>query len=87
MNVPQNAEEMLAQWNAQREANKLIPKDEFLARFKARMLAVAGEKFDDGESIADYADEIGPTYYDDENQHEEGPEECADADMSYWGED
>lgn len=27
-----------------------------------------------------------PTYWDDLHQRAEGPEECAAADMSYWGE-
>ena len=60
---------------------------EFCARFKARMLAAVGPPylFDDGESIADYADDIAPTYYATAWQRELGPEECADADMSYWG--
>ncbi len=47
------------------------------------MIEIAGEKFDDGESIADYADETAPSYYKDG----ESPEECAEADISYWGED
>lgn len=64
-----------------------MTKEEFCARFKAYMLSVAGEKFDDGESIADYADETAPTYWDDPGQRKNGPEECAQADMSYWGED
>jgi hypothetical protein len=63
-----------------------LPRDEFLARFKARMLR-AGERFDDGSSIARYADDTGPTYFD--GQHAEDPtitpEECAEADISYWG--
>jgi hypothetical protein len=42
--------------------------------------------FDDGESIADYADEIAPSYWETPWQREMGPEECADADISYWGE-
>ena len=63
-----------------------MTKEEFCERFKARMLAVAGEKFDDGESVADYADETAPTYWDDPDQRAEGPEECAVADISYWGE-
>jgi hypothetical protein len=63
-----------------------LTKEEFVARFKVRMLAVAGEKFDDGTSIAEYADETGPSYFDDPDQRAEGPEECADADISYWGE-
>lgn len=63
-----------------------ISKEEFCQRFKARMLACAGKKFDDGTSIAEYADETAPSYYDDPMQREDGPEECADADISYWGE-
>lgn len=59
----------------------------FVNRFKARMLGVAGPNFDDGSSIAEYADEIAPSYFGTEWQREMGPEECADADMSYWGEE
>lgn len=65
-----------------------LTKDEFCARFKKRMLDRAGPTFDDGESIADYADETAPLYF--ENYPSpmcDTPEECADADMSYWGED
>ena len=29
----------------------------------------------------------GTNYWDDPSQRAEGPEECADADISYWGED
>ncbi|MGY3527310.1 hypothetical protein [Bradyrhizobium sp. USDA 4452] len=61
-----------------------ILKEEFCARFKARMLETIGEKFDDGSSVAEYADETAPSYWEDANQRNEGPEECADADMSYW---
>ena len=64
-----------------------ISKEEFCARFKAYMLSVAGEKFGDGTSIAEYADMTAPTYWDEPNQREEGPEECASADMSYWGDE
>ncbi len=64
-----------------------LSKEEFIARFKARMIAVAGEKLDDGTIVAEYADEVAPTYYDEPWQCLEGPEECADADMSYWGEE
>lgn len=61
---------------------------EFCARFKAHMLKRAGPVFDDGESIAEYADETGPTYFESyPSPLCETPEECADADMSYWGED
>lgn len=64
-----------------------MEKDEFIERFIAYMLKAAGPKFDDGESIEDYARETAPTYWDDPSQREDGPEDCAAADMSYWGED
>ena len=63
-----------------------MTKEEFCERFKAYMLKVAGPRFDDGSSIAEYADETAPTYWDEPDQRAEGPEACADADMSYWGE-
>jgi len=62
-----------------------LTKDEFCARFKARMTALTRTHFDNGESIADYADETAPTYWETDWQRAMGPEECADADMSYWG--
>ena len=64
-----------------------ITKEEFMMRFKARMLAVAGLLFGDGTSIAEYADGTSESYWDDPNQRAEGPEESADADMSYWGDE
>ena len=63
-----------------------ISKDEFVRRFVAEMLRVAGSTFDDGSSIEEYAKETAPTYWEDESQREDGPEECARSDMSYWGE-
>lgn len=64
-----------------------MSKEEFCERFKAHMISSAPfEKFDDGMTVAEYADEVAPTYYNDPHQCAEGPEECADADMSYWGE-
>lgn len=63
-----------------------IGREEFCARFKAHMLEHAGaDRFEDGEMIADYADETAPTYWEQDWQREMGPEACADADMSYWG--
>lgn len=64
---------------------KEIGKEEFVRRFKAQMLKAA-TRFDDGSSVAEYADMTAPTYWDDPDQRAEGPEECADADVSYWGE-
>jgi len=60
---------------------------EFCARFKAHMLKYGGPTFEDGSSIADYADDTAPTYWEQPSDREEGPEACADADMSYWGEE
>jgi hypothetical protein len=64
-----------------------VTKDEFCQRFKERMHERAGTYFDDGGSIAEYAVEVAPSYWDDEVMREDGPEDCADADMSYWGEE
>lgn len=63
-----------------------MSEEEFCARFKARMLAVAGDTFDDGASVAEYAEQTAPSYWEEQWQRGLGPEECADADMSYWGE-
>lgn len=68
-------------------ANDPLKQEEFCARFKAHMLKYGGLIFDDGSSIADYAEEVAPTYWEDESQRRDGPESCADADMSYWGEE
>jgi hypothetical protein len=63
-----------------------LTQDEFCARFKAHMLK-RGETFEDGSSVADYADAIAPTYYDDYHVKDgESPEACAESDMDYWGE-
>ncbi len=59
---------------------------EFVQRFKARMLAVAGPAFADGDSVAEYAEGVAPTYWDEPDQRADGPEACAEADVSYWEE-
>jgi hypothetical protein len=43
--------------------------------------------FDDGTSVREYAEQAAPTYWEDPDQREDGPEECADADISYWGDE
>ncbi|MFT4097045.1 MAG: hypothetical protein QM651_07960 [Rhodoblastus sp.] len=68
-----------------------MTKDEYVSRFKARMIAKAGfETFDDGCKVADYASEAAETAFEEwtarEGQYRETPEDDADADMSYWGE-
>lgn len=61
-----------------------LTREEFCARFKARMLEVAGPVFADGGSVAEYADDAAPTYWDEPHQREEGPEACAEEDLSEW---
>ncbi len=63
-----------------------MSEDEFCRRFREHMLDIAGPVFDDGSYVADYADEMAPTYFETDWQREEGPEACAEADISYWGE-
>lgn len=60
--------------------------EEFCARFKARMVAVAGPRDDTGDpsGVERYADQVAPTYFAEPDQREEGPEACADTDISYW---
>jgi hypothetical protein len=73
-----------------------LTKEEFCARFKAKLLAIVGpvyfQRTDDEDedaeecSTADYADEVAPTYWDTPWQRDDGPEECAVSDHSYWEE-
>lgn len=63
------------------ETPHAMTREEFCARFKARLV----ERFDsyvfsDGESIEAYADHVGASYWEELDQREEGPEDCADAD-------
>lgn len=63
-----------------------LTKDEFCDRFIAEMMN-AVSSFDGTEAeLKAYAEEAAPTYYDEPHQREEGPEACAEADISYWGE-
>ena len=69
-----------------------MEREEFLKRFKAEMIRLAPFKHfieedgTTGESVADYAEATAPTYWDEPGQRADGPEECAKADFSYWGE-
>jgi len=61
---------------------------EFVKRFTDHCLKECGfTNFDDGTSVADYCKSTAPTYWADAAYREEGPEACADGDMSYWGEE
>ncbi len=64
--------------------SNILSQEAFCARFKAHLLKIAGDTFADGESIADYADEIAPTYWAEQHQDGETPEDCAEADMDNW---
>lgn len=59
-----------------------MAEDEFTARFVAEMLNIAGPVFADGGSVADYARETAPSYFEDDFGM--SPEECASTDISYW---
>ena len=65
-----------------------MTKDEFQRRFTVHMCERAGfTHFDDGTAVADYASTSVATYWADEGYRREGPEECAESDMDYWGEE
>jgi len=60
---------------------------EFVNRFISHMLKMAGPRFDDGTSVEMYAREVAPSYWEEPAQRPDGPAECAESDMFYWGED
>jgi hypothetical protein len=62
-----------------------MEREEFLARFKAELIRCIRMHTD--EDVSAYADDIGPTYWDDPEQRACGPEECAQADASEWGDE
>ena len=59
-----------------------ITREQFIDRFKIRLRDILGESYD-----FKYVDEIAPTYWNDPDQRAEGPEECAEAEASEWGEE
>ena len=62
--------------------------EEFTRRFTAEAKRLAGfDTFDDGQSVDDYCKEIAASYYSDPLYRDEGPEACAESDVSYWGEE
>ena len=65
-----------------------MTKDEFTRRFTAEAKRLCGfEVFDDGVSVDDYCNEVAASYYSDPLYREDGPEACAESDVSYWGEE
>ncbi len=63
-----------------------ITKGEFCARFIAEMMKALPIFDGTADELRSYAEEIAPTYWETEWQREQGPEGCAQADISYWGE-
>ena len=62
--------------------------DEFTSRFTAEAKRISGiETFDDGTSVDDYCKEVAGSYHADPLYREDGPEACAESDVSYWGEE
>lgn len=69
------------------ETKEIITQEQFIERFVKRIVERSPRPaFDDGESVEEYARATAPSYWEQEHQRAEGPEECADSDMSYWGE-
>lgn len=65
-----------------------LSKEEFTRRFTAEAIRLAGfETFDDGTKVSDYCTETAASYYADPSYREDGPEACAEGDVSYWGEE
>lgn len=62
----------------------MLTKEEFCTRFKTEMIRIAVPEAGDESAVGQYADEIAPTYFEEDDQREEGPEACAQADISYW---
>ena len=70
-----------------------LTKAEFIARFTAHMLRCVhplthfdADEDGPGQSIAAYAEETAASYWDEDWQASQGPEACADCDLSYWEE-
>lgn len=63
-----------------------MTRKDWIERFVARMIDRAGfDHFDDGTLVLDYAEETAVSYFETDWQRDMGPEDCADADISYWG--
>lgn len=64
-----------------------ITKEEYCRRFIKHMRAAAGfERFDNGTTVEEYATECADLCWGVWDK-KSSPEEDADADISYWGED
>jgi len=59
-----------------------LTREEFLSRFKVHLKSILGEHYD-----FQYVDQIAPSYWDDIDFRLDGPEVCAEAEASEWGEE
>lgn len=65
-----------------------LTETKFTELFTAHCLATCGfTHFDDGSSVNEYCAEVAKSYFADPDYRDEGPEACAESDMSYWGEE
>jgi hypothetical protein len=62
------------------EPSGALTRDEFCGRFVSQMLSVAGNE----DGLAEYAAQAAAAAWEDPLMREDGPEECALTDMSYW---
>jgi len=62
--------------------------EEFTRRFILEAKRLAGfDTFDDGTTVDDYCKDVAASYYSDQFYRDDGPEVCAESDVSYWGEE
>lgn len=62
--------------------------EEFTERFTKEATRLAGfDTFDDGTTVAEYCADVAPSYYSHPLYRADGPEVCAESDVSYWGEE
>lgn len=62
-----------------------MSEQEFVDRFVARLLALAGRVDSEGEPVEPYARETAASYFEDQYRDDGmSPEECAASDYSYW---
>ena len=65
-----------------------MSESEFVRRFADHCKKMCGfSNFDDGTSVDEYCGDVAKSYYSDRVYRDDGPETCAESDMSYWGEE
>lgn len=65
-----------------------LTQEEFISRFVRYCVENCGfTHFTDGQPVEEYSGDIALTYWAEPWQREDGPEACAESEMSYWGEE